>query len=95
MKDILIDHVEKVAEEIRMFFGYEVKVVDSEIIVSTPIGDLKRKPSSVNQGHMIDFYHFVSYYGIKLHKYGHNNMIDEGRIISRKNQKLKKLLNER
>ena len=67
-KDIRIDYIITVAEEIELTTGLTTDVVNETIEVDTMVGKINFKVAFYDL--MQDVYHFIYVYGSKLHKYG-------------------------
>jgi hypothetical protein len=67
------DHIESVSEEIENHFGFKVKVIDKNIVVSSFIGEYLYKPQLFGHSIMAEFYRFCYCYALKLKQYGIEN----------------------
>jgi hypothetical protein len=67
-KDIRIDYIMTVAEEIELTTGLTTDVVNETIEVDTMVGKINFKVAFYDL--MQDVYRFISIYGSKLQKYG-------------------------
>ena len=67
-KDLTIDYIMTVAEEIELTTGLKTKVVNEVIEVDTIAGKIEFKVAFYEL--MQDVYRFIYVYGGKMHKYG-------------------------
>ena len=67
-KDVRIDYIMTVAEEIELMTGLKTKLVNETIEVDTLVGKINFKVAFYDL--MQDVYRFIYLYGGKLQKYG-------------------------